>query len=59
MAFYMQNRDKEVARVFDYLELRNMSVIEIGYEVHIETAAAMKWLAVNRPNIHRSIVKED
>jgi hypothetical protein len=40
-------------------ELRNMSVVEIGYELYVETTAAMKWLTVNRPNIYRSIVKED
>lgn len=57
VAEYMAGRNKEIADMFRYIEIRK-GIADIGFECHVDETEAMAWLKKNKPIIHARILKE-
>lgn len=54
IALTLREYDEDLSTLFDYLYLRNnreQADPTIGFEVHINEAAAVEWLSIHRPQV--------
>ena len=54
VAIDMAGSNKELKRMFDYIEV---APGDQGFECHVDSANAVKWLRVNRPKIYHKVLK--
>ena len=58
VAHYMANRDKQVAEMFTYLDLRSR-ITTIGFECAVDVNDALCWLKRWRPYVFNAVSKID